>query len=210
MSILFPQNNFFDQQFLDMAESIKDMVKLFDEFSRDFSDFETYASRAAIIEEQADSSAHKILNELQTAFITPYDREDLHALVVQMDDVVDELENVLQGFYIYNISGPKKPCVDAFASLFRESAEHLIVLIKGLFGKKKHTGPSLSKTIIAIHTLEGQWDALYLKNIREIFTEEKDPIELMKWRVTIETMEDALDAFEQTANTVESIRLKAD
>lgn len=96
MSILFPENNKFDNLFLDLAESTKDMVNLFGEFSEEFKDFEKYAQKAKIIEQQADSVAHKILNELQEAFITPYDREDLHALVIQMDDVVDDLEDVLR------------------------------------------------------------------------------------------------------------------
>ncbi len=208
MSILFPENNKFDNLFLDLAESTKDMVNLFGEFSEEFKDFEKYAQKAKIIEQQADSVAHKILNELQEAFITPYDREDLHALVIQMDDVVDDLEDVLRWFYIYNVS-EKKACVDEFAQLYIETVENLILLIKACFGKKKNTNINLSKIIVAIHTLESQWDAIYLSNIRELFINEKDPIELIKWKVTIESMENAMDRFERIANTVEGIKLKA-
>lgn len=208
MSILFPVNNFFDSLFLDLAESIKDMVKLYKEFSVEYKDFEKFANRARIIEQQADDTTHKILNELQVAFITPYDREDLHALVIQLDDIVDDLESVLQWFYIYNISN-KRPCIDEFADLYVEVADNLILLIKACFGKKKDDPINLSKIIIAIHTLEERGDELYLKNIRDLFVNEKDPIELMKWRVIIENMEDAMDRFEKTANTVESIKLKA-
>lgn len=208
MSILFPENNKFDNLFLDLAESTKDMVNLFGEFSKEFKDFEKYAQKAKIIEQQADSVAHKILNELQEAFITPYDREDLHALVIQMDDVVDDLEDVLRWFYIYNVS-EKKACVDEFAQLYIETVENLILLIKACFGKKKNTNINLSKIIVAIHTLESQWDAIYLSNIRELFINEKDPIELIKWKVTIESMENAMDRFERIANTVEGIKLKA-
>ena len=96
MSILFPQNKVFDNLFLDLAESTMDMVKLFHEFSKEFKDFEKFAGKAKIIEQQADTITHKILDELKEALITPYDREDLHALVIQMDDVVDDLESVLQ------------------------------------------------------------------------------------------------------------------
>ena len=60
-----------------------------------------------------------------------------------------------------------------------------------------------------MHTLETRGDTLYLNNIRDIFTKEKDPIELIKWKVTIENMENAMDRFERIANTVESIKLKA-
>lgn len=208
MSILFPQNNTFDSLFLDLAESTKDMVKLFHEFSQEFKDFERFAGRAKIIEQQADSVTHKILNELQTAFITPYDREDLHALVIQMDDVVDDLENVIQGFYIYNISD-KRPCVDAFAGLYMETVEQFILLIRSCFGKGKDNHKNLSKNIIAISSLESQGDSLYLANIRELFTQEKDPIELIKWRVVIENMEDTMDRFQRIAHTVENIKLKA-
>ena len=154
MSILFPQNHQFDNLFLELSESITDMVELFLEFSKDFKDFEKYAHKAAIIEGQADNATHKILNELQTAFITPYDREDLHALVTQLDDVVDDLESVLQSFYMYNITS-KRNCVEDFAELYGEAAKHLTILIKACFGKKKETEKiNLTKTIIAIHTIE--------------------------------------------------------
>lgn len=208
MSILFPQNNKFDNLFLELAESIKDMVKLVQEFSSNFGDFERFAQKARIIEEQADDATHRILNELQTAFITPYDREDLHSLVVGLDDVVDDLENVIQSFYMYDIT-EKRACIDEFARLYDEAAENIGELLKALFGKKKNKHINTSKVIVAIHTLEGQWDDIYVKNIREIFTKEKDPIVLMKWRVAIENMEAAMDSFEQAANTIESIKLKA-
>lgn len=208
MSILFPQNKVFDNLFLDLAESTMDMVKLFHEFSKEFKDFEKFAGKAKIIEQQADSITHKILDELKEAFITPYDREDLHALVIQMDDVVDDLESVLQWFYIYHIS-EKRDCVVAFAELYVETVEYLILLIKGCFGNNKKDSINLSKVIIAMHTLESRGDDMYLANIRELFTNEKDPIELIKWKVTIETMENAMDRFERIANTVESIKLKA-
>ncbi|GAB0174212.1 MAG: DUF47 family protein [Candidatus Altimarinota bacterium] len=208
MSILFPQNNKFDNLFLELAESIKDMVKLVHEFRNNFGDFERFAHKARIIEEQADDATHRILNELQTAFITPYDREDLHALVVGLDDVVDDLENVIQSFYMYDIT-EKRACIDEFAQLYDESAESIGELLKALFGKKKNKHINTSKVIVAIHTLEGQGDDIYVKNIREIFTKEKDPITLMKWRVAIENMEAAMDSFEQAANTIEGIKLKA-
>ena len=208
MSILFPQNKVFDNLFLDLAESTMDMVKLFHEFSKEFKDFEKFAGKAKIIEQQADTITHKILDELKEALITPYDREDLHALVIQMDDVVDDLESVLQWFYIYHIS-EKRDCVVAFAELYVETVEYLILLIKGCFGNNKKDSINLSKVIIAMHTLESRGDDMYLANIRELFTNEKDPIELIKWKVTIETMENAMDRFERIANTVESIKLKA-
>lgn len=208
MSILFPQNNKFDHLFLELSESIKDMVKLVHEFRNNFGDFERFAQKARIIEEQADDATHRILNELQTAFITPYDREDLHALVVGLDDVVDDLENVIQSFYMYDIT-EKRACIDEFAQLYDEAAESIAELLKALFGKKKNKHINTSKVIVAIHTLEGQGDDIYVKNIREIFTKEKDAITLMKWRVAIENMEAAMDSFEQAANTIEGIKLKA-
>lgn len=209
MSILFPENNKFDHLFFDLAESIKDMVHLFSEFSRDFKDFEKYANKAAIIESQADDATHKILHELQTAFITPYDREDLHDLVMQLDDVVDDLESVIQSFYIYNITD-KRECVEEFAKLYEEAAKNLELLVKACFGKKKDTGKiNLTKTIIALHTIESQGDELYLKNIRKLFTSGEDAMIVMRWRVAIEGMETAMDRFEKTASIVEGLKLKA-
>lgn len=209
MSILFPQNHQFDDLFFELSESITDMVELFLEFTKDFTEFEKYAHKAAVIEGQADNATHKILNELQTAFITPYDREDLHALVTQLDDVVDDLESVIQSFYMYNITG-KRDCVQEFAELYHEAAKHLNLLIKACFWKKKDAAKiNLSKTIIAIHTIEGQWDEIYMKNIRDLFTKETEMLEITKWKVVIEGMEAAMDRFEKTASTVEWLKLKA-
>ncbi len=207
MSILFPENHTFDSLFRELAHSVKDMAVLFQELSIDFKNFKDYSLKAKIIEEQADSVTHKIIHELNTAFITPYDREDLYALVLQLDDIVDYIENAVHNFHVYDVH-EKRSCVDEFAPLFVEASENIIKLMKACFAKKRHL-TDLSKIIVAIHTQESRGDEIYLDAIHELFRNEKNAIEVIKWKDIIENLEQAMDKFENTANTVENINIKA-
>jgi len=135
---------------------------------------------AEIIEKQVDSIVHNIVNELNTAFITPFDREDLHKLVVEVDNIVDEIENVIHMLSLYKISN-KPSFIDEFSSIFTDLSKSLQSLISETF-KNKRDMNLIDKNVVAIKMLERQADEIYLKSISKIFAEEKDSIELIKWK----------------------------
>ena len=95
MSLLFPKNPKFEVLYMELIKSVFDIVKLFAKMSGDFKNHAKYTKQAQKIEEQADNVAHRIVLELNSAFITPFDRDDMYKLTMQIDDIIDHIENVI-------------------------------------------------------------------------------------------------------------------
>ncbi len=204
--MFFPKNYNFGQMFQEMSGSILEISELFANLTRDFKDTEWYSKKAEIIEKQVDSVVHNIVNQLNTAFITPFDREDLHKLVVEVDSIVDEMENVIHMLKLYNISN-KPIFIDNFSSIFTDLSKSLQSLISETF-KNKRDMNLVDKNVVAIKILERQADEIYLESISKIFAEEKDPIELIKWKDIIQQLEDIADIYKTVSNTIVNMLIK--
>lgn len=204
--MFFPKNYNFGQMFQEMSGSILEISELFASLTKEFKDIEWYSKKAEIIEKQVDSIVHNIVNELNTAFITPFDREDLHKLVVEVDNIVDEIENVIHMLSLYKISN-KPSFIDEFSSIFTDLSKSLQSLISETF-KNKRDMNLIDKNVVAIKMLERQADEIYLKSISKIFAEEKDSIELIKWKDIIQQLEDIADIYKTVSNTIVNMLIK--
>jgi uncharacterized protein len=206
MKFLMPKQPAFFENFIKMNDCLKEIAVLFEEFSKNFNNFEEFSARAKEIEHRADDITHEIISLLNKTFITPFDREDICSLVYEMDDVVDLIENTIHNIFVYEIS-KKREAVDEFAQLILKAAESLNHLIKECFDHQKYT-PTIHGFIIKIHELEDQGDQIFQKDIRKLFVEEKDPIMVIKWKDILETMEMIMDKFQKVSNTIEGIVVK--
>lgn len=204
--MFFPKNYNFGQMFQEMSGSILEISELFGNLAKEFKDIEWYSKKAEIIEKQVDSVVHNIVNQLNTAFITPFDREDLHKLVVDVDSIVDEIENVIHMLKLYNISN-KPSFIDRFSIIFIDLSKSLQSLMIETF-KNKRDMNLIDKNVVAIKMLERQADEVYLESISKIFSEEKDPIELIKWKDIIQQLEDIADLYKTVSNTVVNMLIK--
>jgi len=202
-----PRQPDFFKYFKELSDHIQDMSSLFLNFSRDFNDFENYQIRAKEIEKRADDVTHKIIAKLNQSFIVPFDREDLYALTKKMDDLVDLPENVIQRIFLYEIT-EKQPFVDDFARLMKRAADELEGLIIEAFTKQKPTKLT-SEYIVKIHELEDQADTVYRDSIKRLFTQEKDPINLIKWKDILENLEYTMDLFQNVSDLVEGTIVKS-
>lgn len=206
MSLLFPSNPKFEVLYKEMTSSVNDISNLFAKMAHDFKNNPKYAKQAQKIEEQADNVTHRILLELNSAFITPFDRDDMFRLVSDIDSIVDHIENIFHMLSLYEVK-KKNPCIDQFAELFIESAQDLDKLIS-LFFEKKHNVEKINKIVIAIHKDEGVGDEYYINGIKDLFKKEKSPIELIKWKEIIESLERVSDKFKDITDTVVNALMK--
>lgn len=204
--MFFPKNYNFGQMFQEMSGSILEISELFGNLAKEFKDIGWYSKKAEIIEKQVDSIVHNIVNQLNTAFITPFDREDLHKLVVDVDSIVDEIENVIHMLKLYNISN-KPSFIDRFSIIFIDLSKSLQSLMIETF-KNKRDMNLIDKNVVAIKMLERQADEVYLESISKIFSEEKDPIELIKWKDIIQQLENIADLYKTVSNTVVNMLIK--
>jgi predicted phosphate transport protein (TIGR00153 family) len=157
------------------------------------------------IEHQGDEVAHAIIDQLNKTFITPFEREDIHALTKQLDDVIDMIYTIANRLRIYNITKANKNLLE-FASVIEESVRCIASAIKGL-RNTKNTKP-VSESCIEINRLENVGDLMRDKAVEELFKTEKDPLMVIKLKDIYQDAETVLDICEDVAHVVGSILVK--
>jgi len=207
MRFILPKEPAFAEHFRAMSVCLSDITELLQETTARFRDFDHYWHRSKEIEHKADGIAHEIINLLNKSFMTPFDREDIYQLIHEFDDVIDLLENTLHNIYLYEVS-EKKPFVDDFSALIGRSTKALNTLIQETFEQQKYTD-SIWRLIREIHDLEDEGDLVYHRELRNLLKEEKDPIQIIKWKDILATLERIMDVYQNISNTVEGIIVKS-
>ncbi len=157
------------------------------------------------LETSGDEIAHRIFDELDKTFITPFDREDVHKLASTSDDVLDFINGSSQRIRLFK---PKKfpPEFVKFSDLLIEGVTEFHSAVKELKNLKKPE--KISKACIRINEIENLADDLYHEFLSDLFDDEKDAIELIKKREIIMTMERAADRLEDVADVLKTIMIK--
>lgn len=157
------------------------------------------------LEHEADEMRHDIMAFLAREFLPPLEREDIVALSNALDDVIDDIEDISIGLYVYNVREIRAEAI-AYADVILQCCETVEQLMEEFPNFKK------SKTLLQymknINSLEGKGDLLYSKTTRQIFTSDLDAVEVIKWRSIYDRMEKACDACETVSHQVESVVLK--
>jgi uncharacterized protein len=157
------------------------------------------------IEHQADEVAHEIIDKLNKTFITNYDREDIFALTMEFDNVVDLIYTITNRMKVYKIREINQDLVE-FSYIIEKSVKALSGAIKGLRNFKNHK--STLDFCIEVYRNEKIGDKMWDANIKKLFETEKDPIKLIKWKEIFQFAEEILDICEDVANIVETIIVK--
>ena len=203
--------NFFPKEFnfftlLDrQAEYAVAAAKHFKELVAKGSVTEADLEKMQNIEHQGDEAAHTILDQINKIFITPFDREDIHALAKELDDVTDMINTIVSRMMVYDVHGVNKNLV-AFASVIEESVLTLACVVKGLQHLKN--SKFIMESCVEINRLENVGDSMRDKVLAELFETEKNPIAVIKWKEIYEDAETVLDICEDVAHVVQSILMK--
>ena len=206
MKFFLPKHLVFYDLLSQQHEYIQSITTAFNELSENFNDAKTYAEKAREIEHQADNKAHAIINELNSTFITPIDREDIYLLVNELDTIVDLIENVMSNIVIYNIT-TKHSTISEFASLMNETAKSTCELITHLKGKKDIE--RFKKTIVEIHEFEDKGDEIFRNAIHDLFSNTYNELDIIKWKDIFTDLENVMDQFQAVSDTVEGIIVKS-
>ena len=157
------------------------------------------------IEHQADEAAHAIFEQLNKTFITPFDREDIHSLTGELDDVVDIFDTIVGRMKVYKISGVNKNLVE-FSYVLEKSILAVMRAVKGL-RNTKHLDEVMT-ACVEINSFENVGDSMRDNILAELFETEKDPIAVIKWKEIYEDAETVLDICEDIAHVVQTILVK--
>ena len=180
------------------GEAFYDLVSNYEDIENKVADVKT-------LETECDMQAHKILTAHNASFITPFDREDIYSITKEMDDIVDSIEEVANRFIVFDVN-KLKPESFAMATYIMQAIRELEVMFKHLPEAQKNS--IVREQIIEVNRIENDGDVLYRDALKKLFREEKDPIELIKWKHLYEQLETSLDSCENVANIVEGVIMK--
>ncbi len=203
-SFLPKDHNFF-ALFNKQAQYAVDASALFAEMAAQGTfDTET-VQRMRDIEHNADEVAHEIMNRLNKTFITPFDREDIHALACALDDVIDMVYTISNRMRVYKVVERDSDLME-FSAIIEQSVRALALAVEGLLDTK-HPETTL-KSCIEVNRLENVGDTMRDAILTKLFETAHDPIYLIKWKEIYQFAENVLDICEDVAHIVESIIVK--
>jgi uncharacterized protein len=203
---IFPREESYFDLFDAVADNLAEAAGQLLDLVEDFVDPEMKAKRLVESEHEGDRLTHAILSRLNTTFITPFDREDIHALAGQLDDVVDAVEAAADLLVLHRVVEPLDAVVEQ-ARLIDQAARETVTGLRGLRGLKQE---QLRAFLVTINEIENEGDRLYRRARADLynFTGEHPARYVLIWKDIVEQLEEALDSFEHVAHTVEGIIIK--
>ncbi len=153
-------------------------------------------------ERKGDDITRDILQRLNTSFVTPFDREDIHALAEELDDVVDDVLEVGHRLVL----GDDRPAIPELlqqADLLVAMSDDVNELVARLEAMR-----GIQPFLDSVDRLESEGDAVFRNGLQRLFGGELEAIAALRWKDIVEAMEAALNTLEDASNVVESIVLK--
>jgi uncharacterized protein Yka (UPF0111/DUF47 family) len=157
------------------------------------------------LEHKGDNSSHHVIDQLNKTFITPFDREDIHALTKELDNIIDMINTMVARMKMYKIPGGNKNLIE-FANVIEESVVAVAAAVKGM--SVKNGANNVFRLCVEVNRLENVGDSMRDTVIADLFEKSKDAIEIIKWKEVYQDAETVLDVCEDVAHVVESILVK--
>jgi predicted phosphate transport protein (TIGR00153 family) len=199
---LVPKEEKYFELMRELAAKVRESGEIFIKTFQDYPNHERYAEQIKAVETSGDELMAKIMQKLNTSFITPIDREDIYLLVTELDDVIDMINDIAHRLGMYDITAPRKDVHEIVEVLSRATLE-----IKDAFTLlERHE--SVADRCRKISQLEKQADSLYSAAIRRLFREEKDAIEVIKWMSIYEALENCVDRCKDVSEALEAVVVK--
>ena len=190
-----------------LTESAQHLIRgasLLAEMLAEGADHDDVARRMREAEHQADETTHAIVKKVNSTFVTPFDREDIYALASGLDDVMDMMDEVVDMILLYEVK-LLPPELSAQVEVLQRCAELTADAMPNLQSMQSQ---SLEEYWIEVNRLENAGDKNHRRTIAKLFSGEFKTIEVLKLKDIVEGLEEAIDAFEKVANTVEQIAVK--
>jgi len=188
----------FQRQAENVAAGAAALTKLLEHYE----DVQEQVHNIKNIEHSGDEISHQIFRKLNQTFVTPFDREDIHELCGTMDDILDLVDAAAHRFVLYGIN-EVRPGTMELSKVLTVATLEVCAAIHAI----PHPTQAVQR-VIEINRLENESDRICRGLIGRLFTEEKDPVQIIKWKEIFEVMESAVDKCEDVSNVIESIILK--
>jgi len=188
------------------AQNVLEAARYFDhEMGAKRTEWNDFRLKMKVLEHKGDEITHEIIERLDKTFVTPLEREDILSLAHALDDVLDDLDAIADRLILYSVK-EIRPAFKEIASLTVLGSEELLFLVRAL--RNMSNPDDIRQHIRVINELENKVDSVYHTELAGLFAELKDPIELIKWKELLDTLEAAVDRIDHAAKVVGSTVMK--
>jgi predicted phosphate transport protein (TIGR00153 family) len=188
------------------AETAHQAAIMFQHLTTDFTHLAEHVAAIDHLESEGDTLTHQLANKADSTFVTPLDKEDLHALSNSLDDITDMIDSCTARIELYEIKQPRED-LEGLVKLLVEITEVTVTAVTFLRTLKSRD--KIHDILGRIHALENQADRRFRKALGALVNAPNaDPIEVMKWKEIYDRIERAVDQCERVANLVESVVIK--
>ena len=195
-----------DREFFDLFEeagaNILRAADLLDRMLRNYPDTKELAREILLCEQEGDRITHDIVQRLNQTFVTPIDREDILQLAGSLDDIVDLTEEVADYLGLYKIEAPMEQA-QLLAHVLMQACRQIAEAMPRL-----RSFDAISRYTVEINRLENDGDRISRDAIASLFESGIDPLVVIRWKDIFERLEEAIDACEHVANTLDGIVIK--
>ena len=200
---LIPKEEKFFDMFSASAKNVLEGAKALKDLVYNYTDVQEKVRRIEEIEHQGDNIFHEIMDKLNKTFITPIEREDIHKLASELDDVLDAIEGIASRLYNFKIPQPTPECT-RLVNIIYEAATQIEKAVSDLVHFR-----SLLPFCIEINRLENEADQISQQMIGRLLDDEPDWRVAIKWKEIYARLETAADHCENIANVIEGIVVKS-
>jgi len=197
-----PREEKFYSDFQALADELKHGASALEEMLAPEHPLWDKADEIKEIEHKCDFLTHEIIQRLNRTFVTPLDREDIHALARSLDDVMDAIDASATLIRLYRLDSVRFGARE-LARIITTCTDSVRL---GLGALEQHKG--LATHAVEINRLENEADRLHQQAVTRLFDEERDPLLVMKWKEALDFLEDATDRCEDVANVLEGVMVK--
>jgi len=199
---LIPREGKFFEDFAALADRIVSGATLLERMlASDPPNWDT-ALQIKQIENECDALTHNVIQRLNSTFVTPIDREDIHALATSLDDVMDAIDAAAGVLRRYRMASLRYGARE-LASLTWQACMQMKVAVEAL---ERRVG--VHERAVEVNRIENAADDVHDEALRRLFEEERDAINIMKWKEVLDLLEEATDRCEDVANVLESVVVK--
>jgi uncharacterized protein len=202
---LLPRDTSFFDLFDQLSAKVLDASRMLEEMLERWDHLDRRVREMKDIEHECDAITHRTFDKLNSTFITPLEREDIHELASRLDDIVDHIDSTASRLVIY---GVKKPTDEAklLAQVLTRTCVEVQRAVKGLRNLKDPE--LLSRTSVEINRLENESDDILRLALRRLFERPNDVLEVIKLKEIYEKLESAVDRCEDVANVIQAVVLR--
>jgi predicted phosphate transport protein (TIGR00153 family) len=199
---LIPREEKFFTDFQALADELKVGAQLLEQMLQPEHPLWNKADEINAVEHKCDSLTHGIIQRLNRTFVTPLDREDIHALARSLDDVMDSIDAAATLVRLYRLATVRFGARE-LAQIITASTHQVRLALDALEQNKGILGYA-----VEINRLENEADRIHQQAVSQLFDAERDPLTVMKWKESLDFLEDATDRCEDVANVLEGVMVK--